>query len=86
MTVFKKAAVAFAAMSMVAAPIAASAAPVAQSLSIAKFSGARSAASLGDESRLEGDSGVIIAIAAAVAVIVGIVIAADGSDDTPTSP
>jgi hypothetical protein len=86
MNFVKKASVAFAAISMVAAPIAASAAPVAQTLSVAKFSGARASADLNGESRLEGDSGIIIAILAAVAVIAGIVIAADGSDSTPTSP
>ena len=35
---------------------------------------------------VEGGSGIIIAILAAAAVIGGIIIAADGSENTPTSP
>jgi hypothetical protein len=47
---------------------------------------ARTSATVESENDLEGGSGIIIAILAAAAVIAGIVIAADGSDDTPTSP
>lgn len=46
----------------------------------------RTSAQTADESDLEGGSGIIIAILAAAAVIAGIIIAADGSEDTPTSP
>ena len=46
----------------------------------------RAGAATADESELAGGSGIIIAVLAAAAIIGGIVIAADGSDDTPTSP
>lgn len=45
----------------------------------------RVAAPVQGESELEGGSGIIIAILAAAAIIAGIVIAVDGSDDTPVS-
>ncbi len=81
MTFLKKATVAFAALSMVAAPVAASAAPA------ANFDGLRAStevngAALGETA---GESWILLLLAAA-AIIAGIVIAADGSDDSPTSP
>jgi hypothetical protein len=39
-----------------------------------------------EESDVEGGSGILIAILAAAAVIAGIIIASDGSEDAPTSP
>jgi hypothetical protein len=39
-----------------------------------------------EESDVEGGSGILIAILAAAAVIAGIIIVADGSEDAPTSP
>ena len=39
-----------------------------------------------EASEVEGGSGIIVAILAAAAVIGGIIIAADGSENTPTSP
>lgn len=69
---------AVAAASLVSAPVFAQAAPASQPV--------RAAASTADESNVEGGSGIILAILAAAAVIAGIIIAADGSDNTPTSP
>lgn len=74
MNLFKKAAVCFAATSMIAAPVAASAAP-----------SARAASTMTDESELEGGTSWIILALAAIGVIVGIVLLTDG-DDSPTSP
>ena len=78
---FGKIGLAVATASLVASPVLAqSAAPVAaQSVRVG-------AAVSADEAKLEGGSGIIIAILAAAAVIAGIVIAADGNNDTPTSP
>ena len=70
---------AVAAASMVSAPVMAQAV---ESVSQPVPASAQTA----DENDLEGGSGIIIAILAAAAVIAGIIIAADGSDDTPTSP
>ena len=54
---------------------------------VAKASEAvRADASAAEESKLEGGSGIIVAVLAAAAIIGGIIIAADGSEDTPTSP
>lgn len=68
-----------AAASLVSAPVLAQAAQPVSSV-------ARTSAAVEGENDVEGGSGIIIAILAAAAVIGGIVIAADGSDDTPTSP
>jgi hypothetical protein len=73
----KKSMVAIAAASLLIAPVAAQAAPA---------KAARVSAQTADESKLEGGSSIIIAILAAVAVIAGIVIAADGGNDNPASP
>jgi len=46
----------------------------------------RTSAPVQNESELEGDgSGVILAILAAAAIIAGIIIAADGKEDSPLS-
>lgn len=68
-----------AAASLVSAPVLAQATQPISSV-------ARTSATVENESDLEGGSGIIIAILAAAAVIAGIIIAADGSEDTPTSP
>ena len=73
---------AVAAASLVATPVFAQAVQPVSKVS----KSVRASASADDESKLAGGSGVIIAILAAAAVIGGIVIAADGSDDSPTSP
>ena len=69
---------AVAAASLVSSPVLAQAAqPVSE---------VRTGAAVADESEMEGGSGIILAILAAAAVIAGIIIAADGGDNTPTSP
>ncbi len=72
---------AVAAASLVSAPVFAQAQQPVSSTSEAARTGANAS---GED--LEGGSGVILAVLAAAAVIAGIIIAADGSDDTPTSP
>ncbi|WP_373491283.1 hypothetical protein [Parasphingorhabdus sp.] len=68
-----------AAASLVSAPVLAQATqPV--------TSAARTSATVEGESNVEGGTGIILAILAAAAIIGGIIIAADGSEDTPTSP
>jgi len=74
MNVFKKAAVCLAATSMIAAPVAASAAPAASAVS-----------TVAGESELEGNTSWIILALAAVGIVVSIVLLTDG-DDSPTSP
>ena len=76
MNILKKAAVAFAATSMLVAPVAASAAPLADLRAISAVEG---------ESDVEGASGVLILIGVAAAIGANVEIA-DGSDDEPTSP
>jgi hypothetical protein len=73
MNLLKKAAVSLAAMSMIAAPVAASAQT-------------RATSDVAGESELEGSTSWIIAIVALVAIVGGIIIASDNNDDTPTSP
>ena len=68
-----------AAASLVSAPVLAQAVQPVSSV-------ARTSATVENKSDIEGGSGIIIAILAAAAVIAGIIIAADGSEDTPTSP
>ena len=68
-----------AAASLVSAPVLAQAVQPVSSV-------ARTSATVENGNDLEGGSGIIIAILAAAAVIAGIIIAADGSEDTPTSP
>jgi hypothetical protein len=75
MTMFKKAAVAFAAVSMVAAPVAATAAPIAD---------LRAASVIEDAS--EANTSWVLILFGLAAAIGGIVALADGSDDSPTSP
>lgn len=75
MNMFKKAAYAFAAVSMVAAPVAATAAPLAD---------LRIASVIEDEN--EEGSNIILILLAVAAAIGAIVIIADGSDNRPTSP
>ncbi len=83
MTFLSKATVAFAALSMVAAPVAASAATP-------KFDDLRANTELSNEAALT-DGGLsaealLLLLTALALIIAGIVTAADGSDDTPTSP
>ena len=63
------------------------AATAAASLAVAPAVAAeRSAAPIEGESEMAGASGILIGILAAAAIITGLVIAADGDDDFPTSP
>ena len=73
MNLFKKAAVSLAAVSMVAAPVVASAQT-------------RATSDVAGESELEGSTSWIIALLALIAIIGGIVIAAGNNSDDPTSP
>ena len=75
---------AMAAATLVLAPVAAQAAPAAKSTATAQVE--RVGADRKNENKLEGGSGIIIAILAAAAIIAGIIIAADNNEDTPTSP
>jgi hypothetical protein len=84
MTFLSKATAAFAALSIVAAPVAASAAPA------PKFDDLRADTELSSEAALV-DGGlsaeaIVLLLAALAAIIAGLVVAADGSDDNPTSP
>ncbi|WP_417622253.1 hypothetical protein [Parasphingorhabdus sp.] len=76
---FGKIVMAAAAASLVSAPVLAQAVQPASSV-------ARTSATVENENDLEGGSGIIVAILAAAAVIGGIVVAVDGSSNTPTSP
>lgn len=78
MNLLKKAAISLAATSMIAAPVAASAAPA--------FDATRATSTVDGESELEGSTSWIIAILALAAIIGGIIIASDNNSDTPTSP
>lgn len=71
---FGKLAAGIAAVSLIAAPVAAQAAPAVE----------RIAAKSASSEKLEGQNGILIALLAAAAVIAGIIIIAD--DDDPTSP
>ena len=86
---FGKIGLAVATASLVASPVLAqSAAPAAKlSVSATQSQSVRVGSAVSaDEAKLEGGSGIIIAILAAAAVIAGIIIAADGNANTPTSP
>lgn len=75
----KKLVLAFGAASLAFSPVAASAVEGSQL--------SRSSAPVEGESELTGGSGIIIGLFAAAAVIAGIVVVADDSnDDLPTSP
>jgi hypothetical protein len=77
MNLLKKAAISLAATSMIAAPVAASAAT--------SLDSARANSALGGENELNG-SGWIIGLIALAAIIGGVILASDNNDDTPTSP
>lgn len=74
---------AMAAATLVVAPVTAQAAPTAKA---AATQVDRAGADRQGENKLEGGTGIILAILAAAAIIAGIIIAADNKDDTPTSP
>ncbi len=76
--IMKKILISASAAAMVAAPVAASAADA------APVAVERSSKEAGKASEM-GGTGLIIALLAGIAVITGIIIAADGDDDTPVS-
>lgn len=75
MSMLKKAAISLAAFSMVAAPVAASAA-----------SGARAGSVVDGQSELEGNSSWIIGLVGLLVGIGAIILVADKDDDSPVSP
>ncbi len=75
MSILKKAAISFAALSVIAAPVAASAAGV-----------ARAGSAVGGESELEGNSSWIIGLVGLLVGIGAIILVADKDDDSPVSP
>lgn len=76
MNLLKKAAISLAATSMIAAPVAASAASV---------DGARATSTVAGESEMEGSSGWLLGLLALAAIIGGIFLLADNNDDDPVS-
>ena len=82
MNLLKKAAISLAATSMIAAPVAASAAPA---ISAVSFDDVHAVSAVDGQSELDGSSW-IIALLALLAIVGGIVIAAGNNSDTPTSP
>ncbi|WP_417590737.1 hypothetical protein [Parasphingorhabdus sp.] len=76
---FGKLAAGVAAVSLIAAPVAAQAAN-SVAPAVERIGGVSSS-----EEKLEGSNGILIAVLAAAAVIAGIIIIADDDDD-PTSP
>lgn len=76
MNMLKKAAISFAAVSMVVAPVAASAAPIAD---------LRAVSVVDEANEVEGTSWIVILFGVA-AVVGGIIAIAGGSDNSPTSP
>ncbi|KTE32068.1 MULTISPECIES: hypothetical protein [unclassified Sphingopyxis] len=83
MNLLKKAAISLAATSMLAAPVAASAAPA---MSAVSFDDVNAVSAVEGQSELEGSTSWIIALLALIAIIGGIVIAAGNNSDDPTSP
>ncbi|KGB53877.1 hypothetical protein FG91_02121 [Sphingopyxis sp. LC81] len=75
MSILKKAAISFAALSVIAAPVAASAAGA-----------ARAASAAGGESELEGNSSWIIGLVGLLVGIGAIILVADKDEDSPVSP
>jgi hypothetical protein len=75
MRMFKKAAISLAALSVIAAPVAASAANGARATSIAT-----------DASELEGNSSWIIGLIGLLAGVTAIILVADDDEDSPVSP
>ncbi len=87
MNFYKKASLVAAGVALTLSPVAASAAQSAKGISAAEYAQARTAAQTTDQNKLNGDfSGILIALLAAAAIITAIIIAADGSNNTPTSP
>ncbi len=75
MSMFKKSVISFAALSVVAAPVAASAA-----------AGVRAASASSGENELEGNSSWIIGLVGLLAGVGAIILVADDDEDSPVSP
>lgn len=75
MSMLKKTAISLAALSMVAAPVVASAA-----------SGPRAASAVDGQSELEGNSSWIIGLVGLLVGVGAIILVADKDDDSPVSP
>ncbi|MEI4507465.1 hypothetical protein WBQ88_11955 [Sphingopyxis sp. CCNWLW253] len=75
MAMLRKLAISFAAASLVAAPVVASAAPA-----------ARAASDAGGQNELEGSSSWIIGLVGLLVGIGAIILVADKDDDSPVSP
>ncbi|MGV1683422.1 hypothetical protein [Sphingopyxis sp. NJF-3] len=78
MTLFKKAALALVATSMVVAPVTASAAQAYNDVSAVSASSG--------QNRLEGNSGWLIGLLGLLAGVTAIIIIASNDDDSPVSP
>ncbi|OHD04953.1 MAG: hypothetical protein A3E77_04380 [Sphingopyxis sp. RIFCSPHIGHO2_12_FULL_65_19] len=78
MRMLKKAAISFAALSMVAAPVAASAASAA--------GGARAVSAADGENSLEGNSSWLIGLLGLLVGVGAIILVADNDEDSPVSP
>ncbi|PAL23513.1 hypothetical protein [Sphingopyxis sp. GW247-27LB] len=78
MTLFKKAALALVATSMVAAPVTASAAQAYKDVSAVSASSG--------QNQLEGNSGWLIGLLGLLAGVTAIIIIASNDDDSPVSP
>ncbi|WP_168707832.1 hypothetical protein [Sphingopyxis sp. PAMC25046] len=76
MNIFKKTAISFAALSVVAAPVAASAAA----------SAPRAASAVEGASELEGNSSWIIGLVGLLVGVGAIILVADNDEDSPVSP
>jgi hypothetical protein len=85
MKIIKKTAVSLAAASLVIAPVASAAQPAIQGLATS-LDAVRAASLASSDSKLEGESGTIVAIIAGLLIIGGIVLAAGNNEDAPTSP
>jgi hypothetical protein len=78
MTLFKKAALALIATSMVVAPVTASAAQA--------YNGVSAVSASDGQSKLEGNSGWLIGLLGLLAGVTAIIIIASNDDDSPVSP
>lgn len=81
MAMLRKLAISFAAASLIAAPVVASAAPAAPAAPAA-----RAASDAGGQNELEGSSSWIIGLVGLLVGIGAIILVADKDDDSPVSP